>query len=80
MSSEHVNSEHVNDVFAEWVKPLDWRPDPNLPQCRWFVLCDRPAVRTLSHPVLGRVPVCDRCAKLARQQATTSNIIGLMGG
>jgi hypothetical protein len=30
--------------------------------CEWFALCDNPAVGTLPHPVLGDVPVCDRCA------------------
>lgn len=30
-------------------------------QCKWFALCQHPAVSVLPHPVLGEVPVCDRC-------------------
>lgn len=29
--------------------------------CRWFALCENEATGTLPHPVLGDVPVCDRC-------------------
>jgi len=31
--------------------------------CEWFALCDRPAVGTVWHPVLGSVPVCGRCVE-----------------
>jgi hypothetical protein len=30
-------------------------------KCRWFIRCDAPAVTTLPHPILGAVPVCQRC-------------------
>lgn len=29
--------------------------------CEWFALCGRPATGSMSHPVLGDVPICDRC-------------------
>lgn len=29
--------------------------------CEWFALCDNPATTTRSHPILGDVPICDRC-------------------
>ena len=38
--------------------------------CEWFALCDREARKRVSHPVLGWVPICDRCfERLARQAA-----------
>lgn len=30
--------------------------------CEWFARCDHVATQTRSHPVLGDVPICDRCA------------------
>ena len=30
--------------------------------CAWHSLCDQPAEGTCSHPVLGAVAVCRRCA------------------
>ncbi len=30
-------------------------------KCRWFLLCRNKATRTRSHPVLGDVPICQRC-------------------
>lgn len=29
--------------------------------CEWFVLCDHEATGTRPHPILGDVPICDRC-------------------
>ena len=33
--------------------------------CQWFALCDRQAVTTCPHPVLGRVACCAMCAGFA---------------
>lgn len=30
--------------------------------CEWFALCTNDAVGTAKHPVLGQVPICQRCA------------------
>jgi hypothetical protein len=30
-------------------------------QCEWFALCDNDATGFESHPILGDVPICDRC-------------------
>lgn len=29
--------------------------------CKWFLFCTNPATGTMRHPVLGPVPICDRC-------------------
>lgn len=40
----------------------------NQPQmCEWFALCDRVAVTTRNHPILGEVPICDRCDNKVRR-------------
>lgn len=33
--------------------------------CRWFLKCVNEATGTVWHPILGDVPVCDRCRKFA---------------
>lgn len=33
-------------------------------KCEWFVLCDNAAVATEPHPILGAVPICQRCADM----------------
>ncbi len=33
--------------------------------CQWFARCDNYATGLTSHPVLGVVPTCDRCAAFA---------------
>lgn len=30
-------------------------------QCAWFLLCENDATTARDHPVLGSVPICDRC-------------------
>lgn len=29
--------------------------------CQWFVMCGNEATHTRHHPILGDVPICDRC-------------------
>jgi hypothetical protein len=31
--------------------------------CEWFALCDHEAIARVPHPVLGSVPICQRCAE-----------------
>lgn len=30
--------------------------------CSWYAMCSNPATEVESHPILGGVPVCERCA------------------
>jgi len=34
-------------------------------RCEWFALCDNVATGERKHPILGNVPVCDRCHAFA---------------
>lgn len=35
--------------------------------CKWFLSCENAATRTRPHPILGDVPICERCnAKMDR--------------
>lgn len=37
--------------------------------CQWFALCENKATTSQAHPVLGSVPICERCAaKLANME------------
>ena len=39
-----------------------YAPDSDVPEtCQWFALCDHLANGLRSHPVLGQVPICQRC-------------------
>jgi len=29
--------------------------------CQWFALCTNEATMTRPHPILGDVPICERC-------------------
>jgi hypothetical protein len=35
-------------------------------KCAWFALCPNEATSTLAHPILGQVPICDRCKTKVR--------------
>jgi len=41
----------------------------NAQLCQWFALCTRPANGTESHPIIGEVPICDRCREKNRHLA-----------
>lgn len=40
-----------------------WHDDDGALICAWFLLCGNPATGVKDHPVLGDVPICDRCRK-----------------
>lgn len=37
--------------------------------CEWFLLCKNEAVTTEPHPILGDVPICQRCADKVKRIA-----------
>lgn len=42
--------------------------------CQWYATCSNPATTELEHPVLGKVPICERCQKLvAKIEAEEDN-------
>lgn len=45
--------------------------------CRWYALCDNAAVGATRHPVLGWVPVCQRCADKHDLTTRQLNIVGI---
>lgn len=36
--------------------------------CEWFARCDNQTDRVATHPILGMVPCCDRCAEVTGTQ------------
>ncbi len=52
----------LRDGAVFWVESID----PTVPvPCLWAAKCERTAVTSLAHPILGHVPCCQRCADLA---------------
>ena len=41
--------------------------EPEPTECQWFYLCDHEATRTEPHPILGDVPICQRCTDKLRR-------------
>lgn len=37
--------------------------------CAWFAKCDNISTGAMPHPIIGNVPICDRCRTLATSQA-----------
>jgi hypothetical protein len=33
--------------------------------CEYFVMCTKPAVVLVKHPIIGLVPCCEKCAKFS---------------
>ena len=56
--------EHHFRVPPERLRP--YVAEPVL--CRWFLMCTNEATTTQDHPVLGDVPICERCKARANEE------------
>jgi hypothetical protein len=43
-------------------RPVRHSLPPGQRYCEWYALCTNLAVGTTPHPILGDVPICERCA------------------
>lgn len=44
--------------------PRNWAHKARFPNwCQWFAKCTNDAAGTVTHPILGEVPTCTRCAR-----------------
>lgn len=48
-------------------------------RCEWFALCDHVAAGVVSHPILGDVPTCQRCADKFGLTVVTTDTESLLG-
>ena len=46
-------------AFDRW---LTTQPGVDPLVCEWYALCQNDADGTTPHPILGQVPICQRCA------------------
>lgn len=53
-----VSAQHIRDISRAR------KAVSSSAQCEWFAMCDNLATGTIPHPVLGDVPICDRCRAL----------------
>jgi hypothetical protein len=42
------------------------RPEP-AQLCEWWAMCANEATGTMPHPIIGDVPICDRCRAKVEQ-------------
>jgi hypothetical protein len=42
-------------------------------ECRWFLRCENPATTTRKHPILGDVPICERCNSKMKEIVNTDD-------
>jgi hypothetical protein len=66
----------MGDDAAEYVAKhvVDLQEGEEGQECKWWAMCDNPATTTEPHPILGDVPICDRCvAKLRKIEGLDEN-------
>lgn len=47
-----------------WVQRFEFTKLVHAEPCKWFLMCENEATGVRNHPVLGDVPICDRCQSL----------------
>lgn len=59
----------MGDDAAEYVAKhvVDLQEGAAGQECKWWAMCDNPATTTEPHPILGDVPICDRCVAKLRK-------------
>lgn len=55
----------MTKISPTWQSALDQlRATKTETMCQWFLGCRSEATKTIPHPVLGAVPICDHCARM----------------
>lgn len=61
-----------HEPTAIWIDEATNLPDGSTPGgmtwlCEWFAACKNEAVKARPHPILGDVPICQRCDDLVER-------------
>ena len=73
MSTEHTCQATAGDytpAVARAARCVRCAELANRVPCQWFALCDHLTSQGLEHPVLGVLPICDRCLRVIGAEAT----------
>lgn len=64
---DHGNAYYVEPFGSDsWLGPFTRGELLPITHCEWFIRCTHEAVVTITHHILGDVPVCGSCLKFAQ--------------